>query len=425
MTQSSPYDIESDEDGIPVPASDYEPETEQVGEELRTESPPAPVDATSPPPRRRGRPRKHVPAPPLSAIVGGAVPGKPLAPPEPPARVLKMAEPGADDSDDPEAWTGDACSVWSSLVKWLGKRGLGPDGITFSVERVPVGPLSRIPVKLQPFSGAAVAGDENLSPGEQRDDYLVNVYHAIYATGGRHGCGPAKYTVRFHYATAGGTLKVSHIVLASYQEIQAQRQHAAAFNTHTASVRGAAGEFSPTSPPVVESRFTPRAQPAQVAPLPPGVDAGLYEELGYLRAQRDENARAAAEGRMPVALPAPGTSQSNAEDEEKRIIRIVQASLAAAGIKPVSEEEKMQRAIAAALDVHTKNIMALYGPPPAAGVGAAGAPPVTPPAAADSVKSTVASLKTLLDELKTLGEAREQFKNALGIEEAEPAETPQ
>src|ERR1700722_8719661 len=141
---------------------------------------------------------------------------RPRAPPGPPARLLKMAEPGADDSDDPEAWTGDACSVWSSLVKWLGKRGLGPDGITISVERVPVGPLSGIPVKLQPFSGAAVAGYENLSPGEQLYDYLVNVYHAISATGGRQGCGPAKYTVRFHYATAGGKPKGFSILLAGY-----------------------------------------------------------------------------------------------------------------------------------------------------------------------------------------------------------------
>jgi hypothetical protein len=436
------FDVEAGEDGTvrPAPAVDVDDSSSletlapPPSHEEEDEAPePYETDllkqqAETRTPKKRGRPRKEPPPGGTGGTGGVSAPGR--APAPPPERVVKMANASFQepDLDDIDSWPHDAQQLWPILLKWLARKGIGPEAITISVERTLVGPVASQPLKLSAIPGAAVAEQPPYSAGDMLLRYVVDVYHAVGGmepkVGPRSpGCGPAKYKLEFHYAAGGGGIKTGYMTLASYVEMVASREAAARFQgaSEARSVEGTWHGAPYASPPYGRPSTAPTAPPPPQQPIGAALDRATYEELGYLRALKDEAVRAAAEGRAPV-IGAPPVITPSLEDEEKRVARIVQAALAAAGIKPVSEEEKLARLLQTSNETLMKNIIALYGPP------GAPAPSPAPPApqAAATVENTVDSLKSLLGQLTALDKAREQFKEALGIveETEDPAATP-
>jgi hypothetical protein len=410
VTQPSAFDIEADDEGTPLPAPPLE--SDEFDEPESTPEPPVPVQATIPvqPPRPRGRPRKKPPEPaPADRPLGAA-------PPVPEKVVLQGAP--DEESDDPRQWPSEALQVWPILLRWLGKRGLGPEAVGCTVSRKLVGPMVSDETKFQPLKGTSVRPYGSYSASEVLQRRLIDVYHAVGPEGGSQGCGPANYTLAWYWLGQGGTIKTSHTQLDSYQVLIEQRHRGE--EADRASGLGQQSNFSPpppfTSSP--EQRYAePQRQAAQTATATAPTDFAVAAEIGYLRRIKEESDRAAAEGRAPRPIEPTGAVAVSREDEDARIARAVTAALAAAGIKPKSDMDRMAELMQQNNDALMKNIIALYGDP-ASKVGAAGNP--TPTQAADTVQDTVAGLKKLLQEFKTLREAEGIFKEALGADEDEP-----
>ena len=411
MTQPSAFDIEADDEGTPLPAPPLDSD-ELEDDEPEDPPSPRPTDPSQlteeqlrdlQPPKKRGRPRKKTTEPrPLGT--------PPLIPPS-----VTAASTQDEDSDDPREWPADALLAWPILLRWLAKHGMGAEAVYAIVSRKLIDPrFQSVPTRFGQVKGTSVVAVGSYSAAEVLHRYLVDVFHSVGGAGGGAGCPAADYTVEWHWSSGRSNgLKTTHITLDAYQVLIAQREQAAAFEASADAWRSGAGEGVLTRAPVV-GFGRPAAPHAPHAPAQAG-DGALRERLGYLERVKEETDRAIAEGRAPREVPAVGPAVSVA-DEDAKIARAVTAALAAAGIKPKSDMDRMAEMMAANNDALMKNIIALYGDPASRAVGAGAAQP-TPMQAADTVQDTVAGLKKLLQEFKTLREAEGIFKEALGADD--------
>ena len=378
----------------------------------------------------------------------GAKPGRrrPADPPAAPGFRLREPMPQESMSDNPKDWTDDPFAVWSIMCGgWLGKQGLDPSAIGISVSRrLSGGPIAGEELKLSQIKGSDIAPYGPWTASEVLERHLLDVYHAVGGQGGRQGCGPARYTLAFYWSNRGGTIKTTHIDFDSYFVMKEQRDRTDQARAHK---RGAeevqsfqqpppfAGPGGPTGTMPMPVRVGPAAPPAVAAPVQgaSGPDQSLYVELGYLRAIKEENERARAENRAPREIAEPvavaPAAQGMSPAEVARIAGeaaavAVREALAAAGIRPKTEADRLEELLARNQEATLKNIQALYGPPPATGAGAAAAavPPPTAPAAATTVASTVEALKQLMAEFKTVKEAEGTFREMLGVEPEDRSE---
>ncbi len=461
MTESPrSFDVEGTDDGAPLPAPpeplDPTAELEEEGDEEEEEEELA--GAAAAPARPANDPAemseadllRHQAAQPkrkrkkMSGGGGAAMPpahrmvtpprGEPKPPPE---RVVKVLAAPDEDQDDPDAWPTDALALWETLLRWLGRQvpPIPADRVSITVSRKLLGPVSLPPVTFQAIKGAAVTAHPPYSASEQLQRYLVTTYHSIGGAGRREGCGHAEYTLGFYWVHTGKTIKVGHVQFDSYAVMCAIQERANAFEEQLEGERQQAEAVGPApagaSPYPARRLVAPAGYPAPgygppaYAPAAHAAgDPDLHRRLGYLEAVKEEFDRASAEGRAPreiapqsVGAVAPAPMTTAAEDDA-RMARVataaVQAALAAAGIRPQTEEERMAKMMAAQSEIITKNVLAVLGPLPSPGaVGAGAAAPVGTP----NVQQTVANIKELLDQFKTIEEAKTSFRDLIGVAE--------
>jgi hypothetical protein len=293
-------------------------------------------------------------------------------------------------------------------------------------------------MKFAPIKGSAVAPQGIYSASERLQRYLVDVYHRVGGQGGNQGCGPATYTLMFYWLGVGKSIRTGHTELDAYQVIMAQRAGAEEWE-RSQQIEQNAQQFEPVPPMPGQPRLPPQPryappqqqthQPPQYAPpqaAPAGVDPALYQRLGYLERVEEEMRRAAAENRAPVMVepppPPPPPPPLAQVDTGKQIAEAVTAALgaalAAAGIRPKTETDRLQEMISANNEIMLKNIIALLPPQPA--VGAAGNPVPPPPIVVqpqDNVKTAAQTLKHMADEFRAMDKIKEDLRAVIGVDE--------
>jgi hypothetical protein len=332
------------------------------------------------PPRRRGRPPKIKPAE-----------------PETTTRVTpefdKWREPCPKDSPE---------EAWHWILSNMGKMLWEPHHIGITVIRLTNGMASQ-PEHLHPkIRGDQVLGDPSagFAAGDALREWLIEFYHKSPGL-------PSSYRVQFTTPDNLQIVMTAPFRLDSWVTIDARRR--------------AIDEASrPSGSPVpLGAPWSRRAPGFQPTAAPVAGDGAMHEELGYLRRVAEESRRAAAEGRPPVPVAPPPTVAAppppppSKEEEEARIAKAVATALAAAGIRPKTEQEVLLEMIRQNNEMPLKSIEARLG---AAGTPApASTEAQTTPQ--DRVEAAGAAVKSLFSEYEALEKSKEHFKKMLGIED--------
>lgn len=339
-----------------------------------------------PPPKRRGRPA----AAPSNAAPAPTAEGDPKADPE-----------------DTSAWPSNAIELWPVLLNYVEGKGLGPSAVEIGVKRVALGVFKGEPVSQASIRGEDVAPRDGMSASQALEFYLIEGRHAIGGDSKNPdsaGSGPAKYTLTFRWKS-GGTIKVGHHDLASYQELKMARKRDEQIEEQAGSV--AAGNIAAPLPPLASPRGqAPAAQPAApaaaaaaaaptAAPTGPSVDVIVDYERRLAKAEADLKL---AEMRAEMAA-------SNAKMEA--MMASMRAEMQRPAPSPVVSEEEREARMTSAV---VKQLQALGL------VGAAGAP-TTPTAALDPGAELLAAATRELADRQAKDKARETVRKAYGFQD--------
>jgi hypothetical protein len=380
------------------------------------------AEVAQPPRRPRGRPRKAPPAP---------VPAAPAPAPETPEPIspsLRSREPETDEQKQARlsSWR-KSCpkpfeEAWEWCLEHCGEQDWQPRDLIVAIINTRGGDKGE-PVYMTPkIHGDQILGDpsNSYSAGEAATDWVIDYFHQDPGT-------PATYKARIFGPSNAFIVETEPFKLESYATIDARRR---ALKARADKEGGTGGRLqSPYEPParpwaLATPGFAPPATATVSVPAgtPPEM-AALYQELGYLRAVREEADRAKAEGRAPrdVSAPVVVPAAAPAIDIEKRIAEAVAAAvgqavpavLAAAGIRPKSEEEKLA-------EMFARNNQAMLEAVRAMIPQAAPATPGEPPKAAEKAASTLDAIKSLFAEMNDFEKARVEMRKAMGVEDPAP-----
>lgn len=386
----------------------------ELPEDLVGDEPePAASAAPNDPPRRRGRPRKEHAAPP-----------PPPAPEPIPAiaESLRSREPETNEQRQERLskWRR-ACpkpfeEAWEWCLEHCGEQDWQPRDLLITIINTRGGDKGE-PVYMTPkIHGDQILGDpsNSYSAGEAATDWVIDYFHQDPGT-------PATYKARIFGPSNAFVVETEPFKLESYATIDARRR---ALKARADKDGGTGGPFAPAFEPARRFAGQQPALPPPVAPLPAGTavtDPEWYLRMGRLEAQNEEFRRAQAEGRAPREIAPPAAPSLSPADIQKQIADAVAAAvgqavpavLAAAGIRPKSDEEKLAEMFArnnAAMLEAVKSMLPQQAAPS----------PGEPPKAAEKAASTLDAIKSLFAEMNDFEKARVEMRKAMGVEDAAP-----
>jgi hypothetical protein len=305
-----------------------------------------------------------------------------------------------------------ALERWPVVLAWLADQGLGPDAAVIRVSRIQLGGFGAgpgVPTQMHPpIDGSTVAGNEQLSPGDDLSNAILQLYHL---GSGRRGA--AKYDCEFNYKVpprnrnGGSTICRGDVVFDDPETIEQQQRRAAEYlNTRrgTASAapsRGFAGMPQYAQPPLSQ------APPPSMQTMQGGDPqlAELRRDMARIIGSRDTTEEMRLMLAQALAQVSPATVQApppapvpQVSDQERQWI-----------------EEGRFRMMAERLGYVRADAVGVAAPPPAA---------VPPPAVAvaTGVTDPLAGLNGLIKGLEGLELLKPRLAKLVGIQMPEPGE---